>query len=107
MSKDVKNTAKGKNTKAKAVRKGPSSKAIRRITTGATKAVKELEKVPATKTITADAVYGIKQVRSLVGTKPVGKLSPLGHSMSGMTGLMDEAILKHGTDFGAIVKHVA
>ena len=75
MSKDVKNTAKGKNTKAKAVRKGPSSKAIRRITTGTTKAVKELEKVPATKTITADAVYGIKQVRSLVGTKPVGKLS--------------------------------
>ena len=123
-AKDSKNSTKtkavAKKTDAKKtapVRKGPSGQAIRRITTGTTKAHKELttigpngenaESANGTIRIEADAALGIEQVRGLVGIKPIGKLSPLGHSMSGMTGLMDEAILKHGTDFGAIVKYVA
>ena len=113
MAKDTKVTKKAAAKKVVVARKGPSGQAIRRITTGTKGAVKVLtnpstpECANATKNIEADASYGIEQVRGLVGIKAVGKLSPLGHSMSGMTGLMDEAILKYGTDFGAIVKYVA
>ncbi len=88
----------------------PSGQAIRRITVGAKKARKNLDKLATTSIIEADAIAGLKAAVGLVGVKlhNEGKLSPLGHMSNKQNGLLDVAILTmKGDDFAGWVKSVA
>ena len=86
--------------------KGSSLAKLKRMATSAVK--KAHESNPAMGAIEADAMVSLQAVRDMCGTEQNGNLSVFGNRMHGMSGRLDQALMKHDiTDFATILAEVA
>ncbi len=86
--------------------KGASLKKLMRVANEAV--VLARKNNPTLEIVEQDAMVNLLAVRELVGTEQNGNLSVFGNMMHGMSGRLDQALMKHDvTEFAAILAEVA